>query len=145
MLKTSVIAVALSAAVVAPMAQAADKKEEKELAAMRAEIRDMKAAYEARLQSLEKSVQQAQADAATAKAQLAALGTTSGTTPGTAAGNNVAGNMAGAAVAAPDALAAPAFVDAPAPAAPAGGAATPSNIFNPNISMILGGTFQNLK
>jgi hypothetical protein len=123
------MALALSAAVAAPMASAADKKEQQELAAIRAEIRQMKDAYEARLQALEQKLQQAQNDGAAAKAQLNALAgvPATGTGPSGAAEAQVAAVPAEAAVAAPS------------------GAATASNLFNPNISMILGGTLQNLK
>ncbi|MES2350733.1 MAG: hypothetical protein V4641_24430 [Pseudomonadota bacterium] len=134
MLKHSLIAAALSAAVAAPQVHAADKKEQKELAEIRAEIRQMKDAYEARLQALEQRLQQAQSDAAAAKAQLAAPAVASAAAPATTP-------PADAVAAAPD-------VETPAaPAAPSavGGANAPSNLFNPNISMILGGTLQNLK
>jgi hypothetical protein len=134
MLKHSVIVAALSAAVAAPQVHAADKKEQKELAEIRAEIRQMKDAYEARLQALEQRLQQAQSDAAAAKAQLAAPAVASAAAP--------------AATPPADAVAAAPYVETPAaPAAPSavGGANAPSNLFNPNISMILGGTLQNLK
>jgi hypothetical protein len=130
MLKHSLIVAALSAAVAAPQVHAADKKEQKELAEIRAEIRQMKDAYEARLQALEQRLQQAQSDAAAAKAQLAAPAVAPAATPPA------------------DAVAAAPYVETPAaPAAPSavGGANAPSNLFNPNISMILGGTLQNLK
>jgi hypothetical protein len=134
MLKHSVIVAALSAAVAAPQVHAADKKEQKELAEIRAEIRQMKDAYEARLQALEQRLQQAQSDAAAAKAQLAAPAVASAAAP--------------AATPPADAVAAAPYVETPAaPAATSavGGANAPSNLFNPNISMILGGTLQNLK
>jgi hypothetical protein len=158
MLKNSVLAAAMSAAIAMPMAQAADKKEQKELAEIRAEIRQMKQAYEARLQALEQKLTAAEADSAAAKAQLATLGAGSGGGAGAAAaaaGGTTAAATAVASPAAPAAAAADApFVEAPAasaaayPAAPsappAGSATAPSNLFNPNISMILGGTLQNL-
>jgi hypothetical protein len=137
MLKHSLIVAALGAAVAAPQAHAADKKEQKELAEIRAEIRQMKDAYEARLQALEQRLQQAQSDAAAARAQLAAA-------PAVQA---APANPATPATS-PDAVAAAPYVETPAaPAAPSavGGANAPSNLFNPNISMILGGTLQNLK
>lgn len=128
MLKHSIMALAIGAAVAAPMASAADKKDSKkeqpELAAIRAEIRQMKDAYEARLQALEHQLQQAQNDGAAAKAQLNALAS------------------APAPVPSPVAVETPA---APAAVAAPSGAATASNLFNPNISMILGGTLQNLQ
>lgn len=130
MLKNSVAAVAMGAALAAPMAHAADKKEQQELAAIRAEIHQMKEAYEARLQALEQKLQAAQADSAAAKAQVAALSAPAAAAPAA---------DAGAAAPAP-------YVEAPAAPASAaiGSPNTPSNIFNPNISMILGGTLQNL-
>lgn len=97
---------ALLAALVIPLsASAAD---DKELAAIRAQIRDMKESYEARLQALEQRLQDAQAAAAQAQNEARS---------------------------APAALAA---APAPAPAAAA------SNAFNPNISLVLGGTYANL-
>ncbi|MDQ2988837.1 MAG: TonB-dependent receptor [Pseudomonadota bacterium] len=105
MLKTTVLSAALAAALFNPLSAAA--ADDKELAAIRAQIKEMKDSYEARLQALEQRLQDAQA--ATAQAQNAALATQ-----------------------AP----APAPVAAPAPAA--------SNAFNPNISLVLGGTYANL-
>ncbi|MFS2136994.1 hypothetical protein [Duganella sp. Dugasp56] len=131
MLKHSVIVAALSAAVAAPQVHAADKKEQKELAEIRAEIRQMKDAYEARLQALEQRLQQAQSDAAAAKAQLAAPAVASAAAPATTPPA--------------DAVAAAPYVETPAVPSAVGGANAPSNLFNPNISMILGGTLQNLK
>jgi hypothetical protein len=131
MLKHSVIVAALSAAVAAPQVHAADKKEQKELAEIRAEIRQMKDAYEARLQALEQRLQQAQSDAAAAKAQLAAPAVASAAAPATTPPA--------------DAVAAAPYVETPAAPSAVGGANAPSNLFNPNISMILGGTLQNLK
>ncbi|MFL6673575.1 MAG: hypothetical protein ACJ8LG_09815 [Massilia sp.] len=109
MMKKSVLTVALAAAFVAPAASAAD---DKELAAIREQIRQMKESYEARLQSLEQRLQEAQA--AVAQAQ----------------------NTAVAAQQAPAAAPEPAPAPAPAPAA--------ANAFNPNISLVLAGTYQNL-
>jgi hypothetical protein len=111
MFKPTVLSTALVAALAVPFsASAAD---DKELAAIRAQIREMKDSYEARLQALEQRLQDAQA--AAAQAQNAAL------------------------AAAQPAPAAPAPMAAPAPAAPSG-----SNAFNPNISLVLGGTYANL-
>src|SRR4051812_20026962 len=109
MFKQSVLCAALAAAFAVPAcAQAAD---DKELAAIREQIRQMKESYEARLQALEQRLQDAQA--AAAQAQNAALDAAKAT---------------------------------PAPEAPAPVAApvTAANAFNPNISLVLGGTFQNL-
>lgn len=65
MLKTTVLSASIAAALFNPLsASAAD---DKELAAIRAQIREMKESYEARLQSLEQRLQDAQA--ATAQAQ----------------------------------------------------------------------------
>lgn len=111
MFKTTVLGAALAAALFNPLsASAAD---DKELAAIRAQIREMKESYEARLQALEQRLQDAQA--ATAQAQNAAQAAQSAPAP----------------VAAPEAPA-----PTPAPAA--------SNAFNPNISLVLGGTYANL-
>jgi hypothetical protein len=105
MYKPTILGAALLAAFAAPVtASAAD---DKELAAIRAQIQEMKQSYEARLQALEQRLQEAQA--ATAQAQNSAA----------------------------EAQAAPAPVAAPAAAS--------SNAFNPDISMILGGTYANLK
>ncbi|MES2159628.1 MAG: hypothetical protein V4476_00600 [Pseudomonadota bacterium] len=134
MLKHKVMMAALSVAVAAPQAYAADKKEQKELAEIRAEIRQMREAYEARLQAMEQRLQQAQADNAAAKAQIAAI-----------SGGAPAAPSAPAAGAAPAVAAYVETPAAPASAAPTGSANPASNLFNPNISMILGGTLQNLK
>jgi hypothetical protein len=107
MLKTSVLSAALAAALVVPMtASAAD---DKELAAIRAQILEMRQSYEARLQALEQRLQDAQA--AAAQAQNTALA---------------------------------AAQPASAPAAPAAPAPVASNAFNPNISLVLGGSYVNL-
>lgn len=138
MLKKSVLALASGAVLSAPLAHAADKKEQKELAEIRAEIRQMKQDYEARLKALEGQLQAAQTDAAAAKAQLA---TQAG------AGQGAGAASPATAATAPAPVMADAYVEtpaAPAAAAPVGSAHTASNIFNPDISMILGGTLQNL-
>ncbi len=112
MLKTTVLSAAIAAALFNPLsASAAD---DKELAAIRAQIREMKESYEARLQSLEQRLQDAQV--AAAQAQNAALASRQ----------------------APPALAAPEPV-AVAAASPAG-----KNAFNPSIALVLGGTYANL-
>ena len=108
MLKTTVLSAALAAALCNPLSAAA--ADDKELAAIRAQILDMKQSYEARLQALEQRLQDAQA--AAAQAQNAALASQAAPAPP------------------------PAPVAAPAPAA--------SNAFNPNISLVLGGTYANL-
>jgi hypothetical protein len=109
MLKTTVLSAALAAALCNPLSAAA--ADDKELAAIRAQIREMKDSYEARLQALEQRLQDAQA--AAAQAQNAAL--------------------------ASQQTAAPTPAPAPVAAAPAA-----SNAFNPNISLVLGGTYANL-
>jgi hypothetical protein len=106
MLKSTVLAAALAAAFASPMAFAAD---DKELAAIRAQIKEMKDSYEARLQALEQRLQDAQA--AAAQAQNAALA---------------------------------AQTPAPAPAPVAAAAPAAGNAFNPNIALVLGGTYANL-
>jgi hypothetical protein len=108
MFRLTALTAALAAAFAIPMsASAAD---DKDLAAIRAQIREMKESYEARLQALEQRLQDAQA--AAAQAQNAALAAPAPTTP----------------------------APAPAPAP----AATASNAFNPNIALVLGGTYANL-
>ena len=107
MLKTTVLSAALAAALFHPLLSAAAA--DSELAAIRAQIGDMKQAYEARLLALEQRLQDAQA--AAALAQNAARATT------------------------------PTPAPAPVTAAPAPAA---SNAFNPNISLVLGGTYANL-
>ncbi len=118
MLTKTVLSAALAAAcAVSTSAHAAD---DKDLAAIRAEIQAMKASYEARLEALEQRLQEAQA--AVAQAQNAA-------------------QPAPASAAATAATAAPASVAAPVAPGPA---ATGANAFNPAISMVLGGSFTNL-
>ncbi|MET3133150.1 hypothetical protein AAKU55_003435 [Oxalobacteraceae bacterium GrIS 1.11] len=120
MLKHSIIAAALAAAFATPTAASA--ADDKALAAIRAEIRAMKDGYEARLQALEQRLQQAQAAA-----------------PAVVAAPEAAATEASAAAA----LAGPA-TGLPAAGTPAAGSSTASNIFNPNMSLILGGTMSNL-
>ncbi len=110
MLKTTVLSTALAAALIVPLSAAA--ADDKELAAIRAQIREMKDSYEARLQALEQRLQDAQA--AAAQAQNAAL-----------------------------AASQPAPAAAPV-AAPVAAAPSASNAFNPNISLVLGGTYADL-
>lgn len=116
MLKHSALSVAIAAAFALPLSVSA--AETPELAAIRAQIQEMKQTYEARLQALEQRLQDAQA--AVAQAQNAAA----------------SAQQAGAAGAAAAPLPA-------APAAPATAAAG-DNAFNPSISLVLGGTFSNL-
>jgi hypothetical protein len=113
MLNKKVIALALASAFVAPLASAADSKELREI---REQIRQMKEGYEARLAALEARLAAAQNSVAAAQTTAAA-----------------AENKAQAAVAATEQAA----VAAPAAAAPP---AAPANIFNPNMSLTLGGT-----
>jgi hypothetical protein len=114
------------ALLVAPNAWAAS---DAELAEIREQIRQMKESYEARIQALEKRVQEAEA----------------GNAARTAAAPPAAG---AAAVAAAPPTAAPATAAAPAPAAAvaaATGAAPASpNAFNPAISAVLQGVYANL-
>lgn len=117
MFKHSVMTVAIAAAFAFPLS--ASSVETPELAAIRAQIQEMKQSYEARLQALEQRLQDAQA--AVAEAQ------------------NAAASAQQASAAAP-AAAAPA---APAPVAPTTAAAG-DNSFNPSVSLVLGGTFSNL-
>ncbi len=122
MYKQSVLSLAIAAAFALPLsASAADTPE---LAAIRAQIADMKQSYEARLQALEQRLQDAQA--AVAQAQNAAVSAQQAASAGQAAG------------AAPVAPAAPA-------AAPGARVAQVDNSFNPSVSLVLGGTFANLQ
>jgi hypothetical protein len=114
MLKHALMPVAIAAAFALPLSASA--AETPELAAIRAQIQEMKQSYEARLQALEQRLQDAQA--AVAEAQNAAA-------------------------AAQQASAAPGQA-APAPAAAPAAAAQGDNSFNPSISLVLGGTFSNL-
>ncbi|MDC8756695.1 hypothetical protein [Janthinobacterium fluminis] len=114
MFKRSILAAALAASFSTPVVAASAS--DKELTAIREQIRLMKDAYEARLQALEQRVKQAEATAATAVASAQA------------APAAPAQALAQQAVAAPAAAAAPAA----------------SNLFNPNISLILGGTMARL-
>jgi len=128
MLKHSVLAAALAAAFATPMAaSAASATEAKQLAEIRAQIKAMKASYEARLQALEQRLRQAEASVPAAAAPVA-------TTPAPA----IAATLQTPA-AAPDAP----FVASAAAPVP-GQPSAASNIFNPNISLILGGTLSNL-
>jgi hypothetical protein len=68
MFKKTVLMAALGAACVAPYASAAD---DKELAAIRAQIQEMKQSYEARMQALEQRLQEAQAAVAQAQNAVA--------------------------------------------------------------------------
>lgn len=117
MLKQSVLSLALAAAFSLPLSAAA--ADTPELAAIRAQVAEMKQSYEARLQALEQRLQDAQAAAAAAQ---------------------------NAAVGAQQAAAVPA-TPAPAAIAAAPGArvAQPDNSFNPSISLVLGGTFADLQ
>jgi hypothetical protein len=92
----------------------ASAADDKELAAIREQIRQMKESYEARLQALEQRLQDAQAAVAQAQNAVAA------------------------------AQSAPAPVAAPAPAPMPSASQSAANAFNPNISLVLGGTMSNL-
>jgi hypothetical protein len=121
MFRTTVLAAALAAAFVASApASAAD---DKELAAIRAQIQQMKQAYDARLAALEQRLQDAQA--ALAQAQNAA-------------------QPAAPATPAPAAPPAPAPVVAEAAPPAPGQPMAAANAFNPQISVVLGGTYANL-
>jgi hypothetical protein len=114
MLKPTMVSVALAAAFALPLSAAA--AENPELAAIRAQIAEMKQSYEARLQALEQRLQEAQA--AVAEAQNAAVSAQQ--------------------------AAAPAVAAEPVPAEPVR-PAQGDNSFNPSISLILGGTLSNLQ
>ncbi|MYM39538.1 hypothetical protein [Duganella qianjiadongensis] len=143
MKQNRMLAAALSAALAAPHAYAAAQKNPAsaasapaaaELAALRAEISAMKQAYESRLQALETRLQQAEAAVpARGDSQLAGAAAASPSAQDGSAGASAA--VVAAAASEPSVAAAPA-------AAPAG---TQANLYNPNISMILGGSWQNLR
>jgi hypothetical protein len=133
MFKQSILAAALAATFVAPLsASAAD---DKDLAAIRAEIQQMKQAYDARIAALEQRLQDTQAQLAQAQnaAAPAPAAPPAGQAPATAA---PAPELAGAGNPPPPAEAMPA-----APVAPITPAA---NAFNPQISLVLGGAYSNL-
>ncbi|MGZ5787448.1 MAG: hypothetical protein ACXWJM_16165, partial [Ramlibacter sp.] len=130
MYKRAVLAAALSAAFVAPLqAHAAD---DKDLAEIREQIKQMKQSYEARLSALEQRLQDAQA--ALAQAQNAAAQASQA--PAAAAPAPSAPVVAQEAPPAPPVEAA---------AASAGGNATGANAFNPQISLVLAGTYAYLR
>jgi hypothetical protein len=135
MFRNTVMAAALAAAFVAP--GAASAADDKALAEIRAQIQQMKQSYEARLTALEQRLQDAQAALAQAQNTAAQAQGAAPTPAGTAA---APGKPPAPAEAAP--ALAPILADA-APAQPA--AATPgANAFNPNISLVLAGTYANL-
>ena len=111
MFKTTVLSTALAAALFNPLLPAA-AADDPDLAAIRAQIGDMKASYEARLLALEQRLQDAQAAGALARTAAPAIPAAVAQEP------------------------APTLVAAPSPSA--------SNAFNPNISLVLGGTYANL-
>ena len=113
MFKTTVLSAALAAALFNPLLPAAAANDV-DLAAIRAQIHDMKASYEARLLALEQRLQDAQAAGALARTAAPAI----------------------PAAASP----APAIAAAPSPSP----SASASNVFNPNIALVLGGTYANL-
>jgi hypothetical protein len=131
MYQRTVMAAALAAAFIAPLhAHAAD---DKDLAEIREQIKQMKQSYEARLSALEQRLQDAQA--ALAQAQNAAAQAAPAPSPAAPA----------------QAAAAPAVAQAAPPAppveaqAPTGGSAPAANAFNPQISLVLAGTYANLR
>lgn len=152
MKQNRMLAAALSAALAAPYAYAAAPKNPAssaatpaaaELAALRAEISAMKQAYESRLEALETRLKQAEA-AAPARADSQLAGATSGSSASASAQSGSA--AAAVAGAAPEAGASgPASVWASQPAPVAVSASAAANLYNPNISMILGGSWQNLR
>ncbi|MBY0557154.1 MAG: porin, partial [Burkholderiaceae bacterium] len=147
MFKTSMLAAALSAAVAAPSSYAADQKprstprEAASLTALRAEITQMKQAYEQRLQALELRLQQAET---AAQARVDAQATAGNAT--LAAAVPSASAPAQPAERADPAMAGPSAAPVGTTNLPAIAAVAPAaNLYNPAISMILGGTLQNLR
>ena len=101
--------------------------DDKDVAEIRAQIKEMRSSYEARLQALEQRLQEAQQQNATLQQAQNAL----------AASNAAAIAQAAAPVAVPASPPAPA-------AAPASAGAPAANLFNPAISMVLVGSYANL-
>jgi hypothetical protein len=130
MLKQSLLAAACAAAFASPMA--AHAADDKELAEIRAQLREMKQAYEARLQALEKKLQEAQASSAATASQAAPA-----MTAAPAATAAPAPGLASTPVRATAVAAAPTAV-------PAQALQSSSNAFNPSVSLVLGGTMANL-
>jgi hypothetical protein len=124
MLNQSVLATALTFVCAAASPAPAFAASDQDLAQMREEIRQMKQDYEARIRALEMRLQSPQSNAPGA--------------PEAAAGGN---DLAPAAQSAAAAAAAAAPLPAPVPATAASGGAS---AFNPEISLILGGTYANL-
>ncbi|CAN5211875.1 TonB-dependent receptor [soil metagenome] len=122
MFQKKILAAALTAAFFTPFAVAAD---DKELAQIREQVREMKQTYEARIQALETRLLQAETNArkaerATAEAATAApdASSTAPTSTSSALASNVAPSVSAA------------------PASP--------RSFNPSIALTLGGTYSNL-
>ena len=130
MLKQSVLAMALAATLAAsPFAAAAD---DKALAQIRAQIQQLKESYEARIQALEKRLQDSENRSAVASVDSIR----NPVAVPAAASSSSATSAASAAI--PTTLTS---VNAPVPA-PA--LAASANGFNPSIALILGGTYANL-
>jgi hypothetical protein len=125
MFKHSVMTAALAVAFGVPFsAQAAD---EKELAQIREQIQQLKNTYEARIQALEKRLQEVESKSETKFEAKPALNAET-----KAGANTQEQNQSQQPV-----------VSAPA-SAPVGGAAASGSGFNPSIALILGGTYTNL-
>jgi hypothetical protein len=138
MFNKSVLAAALAATFVAPLsASAAD---DKDLAAIRAQIQQMKQSYDARIAALEQRLQDTQAQLAQAQNAAAPAPATGPATPAPAA--------PGAAPSAAPAPAAPTLAEAaplpPPEAAPVTPVTPAANAFNPQISLVLAGNYANL-
>jgi hypothetical protein len=121
MLKRSALAAALTIVCAAALPTRAFAGGDQDLAQMREEIRQMKQDYEARIRALETRLQSSEAGKASTPA------TVSGTAP-------------------PEVAALPAATAATPPADPASAttASRSAGAFNPEISLILGGTYANL-
>ena len=130
MLKITVLATALGAALAAPPYSNAAAADSKELAQIRTQIQELKDNYEARIQLLEKRLQAAESRSPAAGAGPAPTAETALATPSPAG------------VTAPALAFSATSATQPTPTAIAGAAR--GNGFNPSVSLILGGTYAHL-
>ena len=150
MFRQFVLAAALAAALLA--AQRVAAADERDLAQIREQIRQMKDEYEVRIRALEARVQQAEARAARAADDAAAVSAKAGATNANANAASTAATAQSAALSVaalpPAALPQPATSGTAAalppavPQANSGGAG--ANAFNPAMSLILGGSYARL-
>ena len=131
MYKITVLTVALATVLATPLAAAAD---DRDLAQIREQIRQMKDEYEARIRALEQLLQQAEAksERAAAQARIPA--------------NQPSSATASAPASAPTSVSAATASSGPMPtsAARAGSGGAAANAYNPAMALILGGTYARL-